>query len=539
MVTLLAETLSLRTRGDARIAARAARIDLFVALAAFAVFIALEVVFQYRHVLGEPDLYRVLVGLLDGIDSGRYLNSPLHYDRDFGFGYLAVMYRFVDPAVLRDPDRLTVLMNQVGLWALIPGLPCLWAAIRLVHGSLVATVALIVFAFSPMMVELGTSGHPVLPMFGFLSAAALCLFLPARGWAAVLAGAAGALLLLCGLLCRGEIFLAFPWLVLSRIDTRNVGRFILSGILRSIAPVAALVMFFVLQQSVVRTQMGNTVGHYFFEFYAWATVIPGSVYMAVGCGLATAALGMLAAAWLVLTRARGLDLLGPLALTIVPLAFFLPNPQPTRHFMMTLIGFGILLGIALARRPALSRAAGFGSVLALVVVNHALAELARPLLLHENEMHSPYLPTNDAYQTTTHANIGWFWQRHAALIARRERWQAFGDRAMTSCDPYTLILSDEGPSIFSRLWAGGAPVTADRFVLGKFLGFQGARAGRHFIVLEKLNGWPGDAVAAVLADPALDRYKLLQDPWTMSRYDATPIPPDRAAKLGCAAPAAG
>ncbi|MDR3537113.1 MAG: hypothetical protein P4L71_11495 [Acetobacteraceae bacterium] len=532
----MAETVSLRARGDIGVVARAARIDLFVAVAAFVLFVAIEAMFQYRHVLGEPDLYRVLVGLLDGLESGRYLNSPVHYDRDFGFGYLAVMYRFVDPAVLRDPDRMTLIMNQVGLWALIPGLPCLWAALRLVHGSLVATVALIVFAFSPMMLELGTSGHPVLPMFAFLSAAALCLFLPMRGWSAVLAGIAGALFLLCGLLCRGEIFLAFPWLVLSRIDTRSFGRFMLSGVLRSLPPVASLVMFFVLQQSIVHAQMGQTVGHYFFEFYAWATVIPGAVYMAVGCGLATATLGLLAAAWLILSPSRGLDLLGPLALTIVPLAFFLPNPQPTRHFMMVLLGFGILLGMVLARRPALGRAAAFASVVVLVLANHALAELARPFILHQNDAHSPYLPTDDAYRTTTHANIGWFWQRHAALIARRARWQAFGDQAMTSCDADTLILSDEGPSIFSRLYVGGVPVTAERFQIGKFLGFQGSRGGRNFIVLEKLNGWPADPVATVLADPALDRYKLLQDPWTMSHYDRTPIPPDRAAHLGCAVP---
>ena len=105
--------------------------------------------------------------------------------------------------------------------------------------------------------------------------------------------------------------------------------------------------------------------------------------------------------------------------------------------------------------------------------------------------------------------------------------------ARTSCEPATIVFSDEGPHIFSRLYAHGTPVQADRFVLGKFLGFQGVRDGHRFIVLEKENGWPGDAVATVLADPALRDYKLVQDPWTMSIYDRTPIPPDRAAHLGC------
>ncbi|MBN8874159.1 MAG: hypothetical protein J0H67_15095 [Rhodospirillales bacterium] len=515
----------------------ASRLDVGVALAALVAYLVLIWIFQYRHVLGEPDLYRVIVGLMDGAESGRYLNSPLHYDRDFGFGYLAAMYRFVPAAMLHDPDRLTPLMNQVGFWALAPGLVCFWAAVRLVHGTLAATVALIVFAFSPMMVELGTSGHPVLPMFAFLSAAAVCLFLPLQGGGAVLAGVAGALLLLAGLLCRGEIFLAFPWLVLSRIDSRSMRTFFVSGILRSLPPLAALAMFFVLQRSVVDTQMDQTVGHYFFSFYHWATIVPGFVYMLVGCGIATALFGFLVAAWLVVSRARGggfAELLGPLALVAVPLAFFLPNPQPTRHFLMCLAGFGILFGIALGRRPALGRVALYAAVLVLVGGNHVLAELARPTLLRQNQAHSPYLPQHDAYPVTTHANIGWFWQRHAALIARRERWQTFGDMIATSCDPATLVFSDEGPHVFSRLYAHGTPVRAERFVLGPFLGFQGERAGHKFIVLEKENGWPQDAVATVLADPALRDYKLVQDPWTMSRYDRTSIPPDRAARLGCA-----
>lgn len=526
----------MRARETSALVLAASRLDVVVAFLALVAYLALIWTFQYRHMLGEPDLYRVLVGLMDGSESGRYLNSPLHYDRDFGFGYLAAMYRFVPGAMLHDPDRMAPLMNQVGLWALAPGLVFFWIAVRLVHGTLTATIALLVFAFSPMMVELGTSGHPVLPMFAFLSAAAVCMFLPVRGGTALLAGVAAALLLLLGLLCRGEIFLAFPWLVLSRIDTRSIRSFFVSGLLRSLPPLGALGMFFLLQRSFVATQMEQTVGHYFFSFYHWATVVPGFVYMLVGCGIATGLLGLLAAGGLAATSMRRggfAELLGPLALVALPLAFFLPNPQPTRHFMMCLAGFGILFGIALSRRPAFGRVSIYAAVLTLVVGNHVLAEVARPTLLRQNEAHSPYLPTHDAYPVTTHANIGWFWQRHEALIARRQRWQTFGDMIATSCDPATIVFSDEGPHIFSRLYAHGTPVQAERFMLGKFLGFQGVRDGHKFIVLEKENGWPGDAVATVLADPALRDYKLVQDPWTMSIYDRTPIPPDRAARLGC------
>jgi hypothetical protein len=39
----------------------------------------------------------------------------------------------------------------------------------------------------------------------------------------------------------GDVVLAFPWLVLTRIDTRSLRGFIVSGLVRSIAPVAAVI----------------------------------------------------------------------------------------------------------------------------------------------------------------------------------------------------------------------------------------------------------------------------------------------------------
>jgi hypothetical protein len=62
------------------------------------------------------------------------------------------------------------------------------------------------------------------------------LFLPLTGWKALLAAAAGAVLLLAGMTVRGELFLALPWIVLSRVDTKSIRTFVLSGLVRSIAP---------------------------------------------------------------------------------------------------------------------------------------------------------------------------------------------------------------------------------------------------------------------------------------------------------------
>jgi hypothetical protein len=532
--------------------------------------------FQYRGALGESDLYRVLVGLMDGASSGQGLASDLHYDRDFGFGYLAAFYAFADPVIVRDPDRLMALINQVGFWSMLPTLLLFWCAVRLVHGSRSALLALVVFAFGPMIPELATSGNQTIPMLGLLFAGAALLLLPLTGWKAVLAAVAGGMLLLVGMTVRGELFLALPWLVLSQVDTRSLRSFLVSGLLRSIAPGLALVAFILLQHHVeasVNTTVATTVGAYFLESYSWATVAPGVIYMLVGCGLATVAAACLAGIYLVwttlLSRPAALNLqparmLGPLALIVVPLVFFLPNPIPTRHFIMPLAGMAILIGTALAgttpvRRTAIGRMAAVCVALGIGVANQVLAEAVRPALLRANEAHSPYLPLPAAYPTATHANLGWEWRRHAALVEKRAHWQAFGQMLRTSCDTHVIVLSDELEQLFSRLYADATPVEASRVriavdtgtapinpalrqdahavVAGEgasaLTGLMGVTRGRTYIMLEKSHLWPADAVATILADPAYAGYRLIADPYTLSKFDNTPIPADRAARFGC------
>jgi hypothetical protein len=408
-------------------------------------------------------------------------------------------------------------------------------------------------------------------MFGLLCAAATLLFLPLTGWKAVAAAAGGAFLLLIGLSVRGELFLALPWLVLCRVDLRSIRQFISSGLLRSIAPALALAVFVVLQHSIsssAHAAVTSTIGTYFMESYGWATVLPGVLYMTVGCGFATVAAALIAGLYLVrkATLSSGPSakpqwsaLLSVSALIVVPLVFFLPNPAPPRHFHMTLAGMGILIGVALAARPALGRIAALGIALAIGVANQVMAEVLRPTLLRANEAHSPYLPVPTEYPTATHANLGWEWRRHAALVEKRERWQAFGETLRTSCDPNVIVLSDEVEQLFSRLYAGGTAVEARRIsinvdagaapinpalrqdpttlVIGqgdnKLTGTIGERRGKTFVMLEKSHLWPGDAVATILADPAFDKYKLIADPYTLSKFDKTPVPADRAPHFGC------
>src|SRR4051794_28974470 len=111
---------------------------------------------------------------------------------------------------------------------MLVGLLCFWCAVSIAHGARTGTVALIIFALCPTIPELGTFGHPVIPMFALLCIGSTLLFLPVTGWRGVLAAFGGSMYLLAGLMTRGEIILAFPWLLLTRVDTRSLRGFIVS-----------------------------------------------------------------------------------------------------------------------------------------------------------------------------------------------------------------------------------------------------------------------------------------------------------------------
>ena len=102
--------------------------------------------FRYRGLLAEDDLYRMLVGLLDGARYGTYLASGSHYGKAFSFGYIAAIYRFADAHTLADPQLLIALINQIGFWAATAGCFFFWLLAWMLYSLRAATVAVI---FSP------------------------------------------------------------------------------------------------------------------------------------------------------------------------------------------------------------------------------------------------------------------------------------------------------------------------------------------------------------------------------------------------------
>ena len=513
----------------------------FAALA-LALFVLWIYAFHNWGTLGEDDLYRVLDGLLDGALTGQGIASPLHYGKVFSFGYIAAFYALAAQSTLTHAQPLITLINSVGFWATVLGSIFFWLAVRVLYGVRAATIAFLLFAFSPMMLDVGTSGHQILVAFAFFSAAAVLLFLPVNGWLALACQTLAALLLLAALVSRAEILLAWPFLVLARVDLRSIGAFLLSALRRSMAPVLSLAAFFVsraLYLSHGRGALGPQ-GSFSDIGFSLATVPRGLVSYLIGCGILTAIAGLVAAARLIRTAAavapnseirlaRLSDVIGPLSLVLPAMVFWMTNGLPPRHFILSFIGLAMLIGLALTRFATV-RTSYFLAV-GIVLANQAAGTLTGPFILKHYPTKILTVPGQQPLmpRVPLGSSLGF----HESAQAARLRTDAFAERLLGACDAKTIVFSEREPQIVAHLYEGNRPWRVEEQLWRRFPLFIAQDRNVSFMVVSPHEGWPQDVVGEMLADPAFNEYKLVRDPDTISIYDKTPIPENRAARFGC------
>jgi hypothetical protein len=531
--------------------------DFFFAAFAMAAYVLWICCFRYRGLLGEDDLYRVLVGLMDGARSGAHLAAESQYGKAFSFGYIAALYRFVSPQILEDPQRLIALINAIGFWAAAADCFCFWLLAWMLYGLRSATVALIVFTLSPMMLELGTSGHPILPAFALLAAGSLCLLFPADGVRAVLLAFLGSLLLLAAIATRAEVGLALPFVVLARADFGSFSCLIKSTGLRAAAAVLVTAAFLLLKWIYVDSTPGSAHwGSFLAQFIRFKDIPIGVFVFAFSCGIVTVFAGLIAAVSLVRSLARAIarctptatpsasaqriallhSATGPLLLIVPALFFWIANPRPGRHFILCLAGISVLIGglisRALSARPIFVYALAFG----IVAGNQAMGALTGPFILKYAPSKLLVLPGNIHHLprgVPTGSSFGY----HRAFVAEQSRTTVFAKNVQNPCDEKTLVLSLDATQIFSDLYSASAPPIESWIAreqhLGRFPFMEAHIRGRTVLVLSENEGWPRDAAADALADPAFRDYKLMRDPNVLSIYDRVVIPPSRIAHLGC------
>src|SRR5436190_7176856 len=335
-----------------------------------AVFAAAAAYGANSFAVGEIDVAWMIAGVVHGTLAHQPFSGALHYGSNFSFGYYALLY-LLPPEVRADPASLARVVNAIGLASVTAALPLAWRTLARLMDEHAAAFAVAVFFFSPLVLQVSGSGHPLLLAFALSLAGALLLDRAAL---------AGVLLMTAALAVRAEVALLFPFFALAR-----------PGVLRrSLYLAAALAVFFILQRLVVpptHTGAGSILA-FVASYYDVRSLPRGMALLAIGAGFATC---LAAAAALRRTPAVRLDRrqMTGLAALIVPSALaWLPNPQPVRHFFVLALGIAMFLAWRLT--PSIAHRRALWLTAAVVIAgNQVLAELAYPLVVRHYDWAHP------------------------------------------------------------------------------------------------------------------------------------------------------
>lgn len=516
-------------------------IDVPIAAVAIAAYACWIYVLRYKGMLGEDDLYRVAVGIMNGAKTGLYLGSTLHYGKAFSFGYVAGIYRFASPGTLHDAQALMALMNAIGFWSAIAGCAGLWLVTKTLYGTRSASITVCLFAFSPMLLELGTSGHQILPGFALLMASALCLLARAEGGKARLTlRLAGFVLLVAALAVRAEVLLALPFVAVARADAGSLRVYLRSTSRGGIVPVAAYAVFLTLKHTLVDATPGcEQLVPFLKQYFLPQNVRMGLVACVFNCGVASLVLGMAAVAWVAWKYRRSKAdgeaaklawqrALPPLVLLACTFTFWITDPLPGRHFILFLTGLSLLAGYMLDSVLGARPLRVYAALACVVVANQAMGAAAEARLLR---IHSEWV-TLPGYDRIPLWGIpaGTSLKYHRVTVREFESLAEFSAQLRASSEPNVVVVSARMPEIL--LFLNDGKTTWQGHWLGPFPGVEARSGNRSILVLSTLEARPEDAVPRVLSDPGLSGYKAIRDPVSETVYDRMAIPPERELQLG-------
>lgn len=484
----------------------------------------------YRYTLGEQDLVRMVAGVVYGAATGDQIFAGHHYGVKFSFGYYQLLYRLLPASALRDPGQIAMLVNYLGI-----GFAFLFAlSLGLMLGKFVdrgvAAFSTISFLFCPVVLPFLASAHPMIGACAFLFLACWLLLLAGQ---AMQARAAAMFMLLAfaalvaGLCLRGEIAFAFPFVALAYWTSRarqkslNLVRAISAGLVIGLAFGA----FHYLQRPFVSAEGGaaSALAAYF-EFASSTRLARGLAVLTLSLGLATSVLlGLTIGLRAKQYRAHLPLVLACLTLIVPTLLFWLPNPQPARHFVISILGLYILLGQFWADKLVDVKSAIFAAFL-LVLANQAGAELGRSII--EKSYQWSY-DTGTLRRATQQVPLGFFPLDQRANIASQEILRAEALQLGASRPERLLILADMQHYLIAQLVANDPSLRIVPATVGPFDALLLTGATRKIYLIEKYIYWPKDVLSEILTLPAFASYPIYVQKASQSRYDKELLTKDR------------
>ena len=313
--------------------------------------------FVFHDVVGEPDLERMVMAVIYGASSGLQAAAGYHYGLEVSFGYYWAQYHLLPAAVLLDSSALIAAVNFIGYASAVLAVGALALYVGRLFGVVTAVVTCVLFGFSPVFLDLGTSGHPQVPglaltlIGAWLLTYATDIGLP--GARRVFAGVAAFVALSIALTMRGDFILAFPFItvIAGEQELRSRRAWLQAAAWRLLVLVTAFAVFVAIQAHFYSEPGGNAgfAAKFFATFYKMDTVPRGLLVVVLCTGVATMAafVALLFSRW-----ARALPLVNVialLALAVPSLAFWLPNSTPGRHLILVTLAVALAIALILTR----------------------------------------------------------------------------------------------------------------------------------------------------------------------------------------------
>ena len=500
--------------------------------------------FLFRDVLGEPDLERMTLGVIYGAASGLREAAGYHYNYLVSFGYYASLYRLLPRDVLTNSAALIAAINYIGFVSAVIAVGMLGQYLSRLYGVLAAFIACIVFAFSPVYLDLGTSGHPQLPGFALLLSGAwlLTFATDTRIGRLLRAGSAiGALAaFVYAMSLRADVALAFPFITLAgrAVESASGRDWLRAAVLRLVVMALACVLWLAAEMSGYRdteaTQSGGFVASFFATFYKLHTVPRGLIVFVLCMGVATV-LGFFV---LCFTRAaRGLNRAQVVALTLLALPtllFWLPNSTPGRHMLLAYLAVAIMIALLLSRSLRAVQAIMIAALLP--IADQVIAEVTHGPIERHYQWAYPLLTSRRA---TTSIPMGAFPMDHEAKQQSFELLRNEGRAFARACSGQVLVVSEEPFFMMMSLIERDPGVRLSTSQVGDFRVYRaaGSRCTADFI--EKEANAHRDPLPDFLQSPRYAGWSVYFQEARRNESDRTAVPVERrlcidaAARTGC------
>ena len=462
-----------------------------------------------------------------GASSGLNETAGFHYGYSVSFGYYQALYHLLTQSALLSPAAVIAAINAVGFVSAVAAILFLALYIARLFGNLVAFAVCAVFGFSPVFLDLGTSGHPQLPALALLLAGAWVLTFvteeerPPVSRAAL--GVAAFVLFTAALTVRADEALAFGFVTLvgRRSDWLKGAATRLGVLVAACAAFAALAAMSFHDGSAA-SEGGGFVANFFATFYKLQTLPRGLFVFLLCAGVISVA----TAVALTFTRAaRGLDWITWLAiglLAVPTLLFWLPNSTPGRHMLFAYLAVAILIAVLLVRTVRPWQVIAIAAFLP--IANQVVAEATHDVL----ERHYQWMyPLTVSRRATDSVPIGAFpWDHQAkqeAFTQLADEGRAFAE----ACTGHVLVMSEDPHFMMMDIMELDRSVrlTSFREAGTRIVRAGGTRCTADFV--EKQAPSRRDTLRDFLEVSRYDGWPIYFQELRRNPYDRTEVPADR------------